>query len=101
MLTGVVALVQVCSPFNAYRAVLTLVTILLCLFSLTYMVDMFHAFGFKDTLFGDIVNLTQIGFLNFSVIVNVVLANYFVLKFLTFLSGKIHIGEIVNGTERS
>ena len=101
MFTGVVSLVQICSPFNAYRAVLTVVTILLCLFSLTYMVDLFRALGFRETLFGDIVNLTELGFVNFSVMVNIVLANYFVLKFLTFLSGRIHIGEIVNGTERS
>lgn len=101
MFTGVMSLIQISSPYNAYRAILTVVTVLLCAFSLTYLVNAFHALGFKETLFGDIVNLTEVGFSNFSVILNVVMANYFVLKLLTFLSGKLRIGDIENANERT
>ena len=92
MFTGIMALVKICQPFNAYRVVLVLLTFLLVAVVLTAFLDMFNKIGII-TPFGDIVSVLKIGFPNITYLTSVILLNYFILSLLTFLLSKIKIGE--------
>lgn len=92
MFTGIMALVKICQPFNAYRAVLVIFTFVLSSVVLTAFLDMFARLG-TVTPFGDIVSVLKIGFANITFLTTVILLNYFILSLLTFLLSKIKIGE--------
>ena len=92
MFTGIMALVKICQPFNAYRVVLVILTFLLVAVVLTAFLDMFNKIG-VITPFGDIVSVLKIGFPNITYLTSVILLNYFILSLLTFLLSKIKIGE--------
>lgn len=89
--TGIMALVKICQPFNAYRAVLVVLTFALVTFGLTLFVDMFANLG--ATPFGDIISVLKIGFGNITFLTTIILLNYFILSLLTFLLSKIKLGE--------
>ena len=90
--TGIMALVSICRPFNAYRAILVIFTVLLCTVMLTVFLDMFAGIG-AITPFGDIVSLFKIGFNNITFLTTVILSNYFILALFTFLLNKLKIGD--------
>ena len=52
MFTGIMALVKICQPFNAYRAVLVILTVVLSVVVLTVMMDLFIPV-MGETPFGD------------------------------------------------
>ena len=90
--TGIMALVSICRPFNAYRAILVIFTVALCTVMLTVFLDMFAGIG-AVTPFGDIVSLFKIGFNNITFLTTVILSNYFILALFTFLLNKLKIGD--------
>lgn len=91
MFTGIMALIKICQPVNAYRVVVIILTIVLVTLALTVVVDLFA--GLKATPFGDIVSVLKIGFSNITFLTTVILANYFILSLLTVLLSKIKLGE--------
>ena len=90
--TGIMALVSICRPFNAYRAILVIFTVALCTIMLTVFLDMFAGIG-AVTPFGDIISVFKIGFNNITFLTTVILSNYFILALFTFLLNKFRIGD--------
>lgn len=90
--TGIMALISICRPFNAYRAILVIFTVMLCTVMLTVFLDMFAGIG-AVTPFGDIISVFKIGFNNITFLTTVILSNYFILALFAFLLGKLRIGD--------
>lgn len=92
MFTGIMALIKICQPFNAYRAVLVMFTFALVGMVLTMFVDMFVQMG-TVTPFGNIISVLNIGFSNITFLTTVVLLNYFILSLLSMLLAKLKSGD--------
>ncbi len=92
MFTGIMALIKICQPVNAYRTVLIVLTFTLVTIGLTVFLDLFTDMGWK-TPFGDIISVFKLDFVNIMFMTTVILSNYFVLSLFTFLLSKIKIGE--------
>ncbi len=98
MLTGVMALVKVCQPFNAFRVVVCLVCAALVIFAITVFTSMFIDVGMKP-LFGDIYALSDLKFGDITYLTTIVLSNYFILNFVYLLLDKIKIGDKKNDNQ--
>ena len=99
MLTGVMSLVKISQPFNAYRAVLCILTAVLVVVVLSVFVDAFGKVNFKP--FGDIISVFDLSFSNITFLTTVVLSNYFILSLVYFLLSKIKIGDYQYDAERN
>lgn len=95
MFTGIMALVKICQPFNAYRAVLVILTVVLSVVVLTVMMDLFIPV-MGETPFGDIVPLHRLGFNHVTFLTTIILSNYFILSLIYYLLSKIKIGDNQN-----
>ncbi len=98
MLTGVMALVKVCQPFNAFRVVVCVICAGLVIFAITAFTSMFIDVGVQP-LFGNIYALTDLKFGNITYLTTIVLCNYFILNFVYLLLDKIKIGDKNNDNQ--